>query len=81
MKRKVLAITLTGLFSIGLLGIINNNPTNQEKNIQIIQASYAQEDDGGDDDDPGEPVNCIWQGDETCPFWPEEDPGNWTVYY
>ncbi|MFO7827780.1 MAG: hypothetical protein R6V23_04085 [Bacteroidales bacterium] len=75
MKRKILAITLTGLFSFGLLGIINNNPTNQEKNIEILQKSYA------DDQYPGDPVNCALGGDDPCPFWPTIDPDDWKVYY
>jgi len=76
MKRKILAIVLTGLFFIGLLGIINTNPTNQEKNIRILQNTNAK---------VAEPVNCLVGGFTECPLWPEisglPPGGGWYVLY
>jgi len=69
MKRKILAIALTGMFTLGLIASINTNKTNQEKNIEILQNSKADE-----------PVNCTYPGDEDCPLWPDVEKGQWTKH-
>ena len=59
MKKKVLGIVLVSLFSMGLIGTVNTNQTNQKKNVEILQNSKA------------EVVNCLFGGPYECELWPD----------
>jgi hypothetical protein len=73
MKRKILALALTGMFTLGLIASINTNKTNQEKNIEILQNSKASI--------PS--INCTLDGSTTCPLWPDgpEYGDDWRVHH
>jgi len=72
MKRKILGIALTGLFIIGMIATVNTNQTNQEKNIDILMNSKANQ----TLEKPA--VNCLLGGTQACPLWSNIE-GPWYV--
>jgi len=68
MKRKILALALTSMFTLGLIASINTNKTNQEKNIKILQNSNAKS------------YNCTLDGSLNCPLYPDYNEKIWRVW-
>lgn len=58
MKRKIIAITLSGLFFLGMFVTIDKNQTNQDKNMKILKEADAKT------------VNCLLGGMDPCNLWP-----------